>query len=276
MLLQTAVAITLLYAVSGCRSSRRLHKVARDTDTTVIAKTSPANDSLLNDTLYQSAQAILQAAEENKTVFSTFTAKAKIQYTDQNGSQPDLNAVIRIKKDSIIWVSVSATILAVEVLRIYITPDSVIILNRIDKTTESHRFAYLASIVRIPLNFSILQDIIIGNPVYAGDHIISVTQLATQLMIETIGSSYKSALSFSSGDHYLKKIMLSEIQGDTTSTAALYYDGYTPGNSSSFAASRQVSITGSSMVDIIISFKQYEFNNELSFPFTVPPNYQTK
>ena len=29
-------------------------------------------------------------------------------------------------------------------------------------------------------------------------------------------------------------------------------------------------------VDIRLSFKQYEFNKELSFPFTVPRNYKTK
>ena len=45
-----------------------------------------------------------------------------------------------LQKDSVMWVSISATFLSIEAFRIFITPDTIIILNKLDKTVEYHPF----------------------------------------------------------------------------------------------------------------------------------------
>lgn len=65
--------------------------------------------------------------------FEWLTAKLDIQ-ADVNGqSFNDLSGQLRMRKDSIVWLSVSAT-MGVEVLRAKISNDSIWILNRLEKT----------------------------------------------------------------------------------------------------------------------------------------------
>ena len=62
--------------------------------------------------------------------FRSFSAKIKLDIEDSKGKKPDLLANVRMIKDSAIWISISATILNVEVFRVIYTKDSVILLNK--------------------------------------------------------------------------------------------------------------------------------------------------
>ena len=65
--------------------------------------------------------------------FEWLTANMAIQAEVNEQSFNDLSGQLRMRKDSIVWVSVTAT-MGVEVLRAKISNDSVWILNRIEKT----------------------------------------------------------------------------------------------------------------------------------------------
>ena len=83
---------------------------------------------------------LASCASRKKTVspmqpqsFDWLTANLAIQ-ADVNGqSYNDLSGQLRMRKDSIVWLSVTAT-MGVEVLRAKISNDSVWILNRMEKT----------------------------------------------------------------------------------------------------------------------------------------------
>ena len=65
--------------------------------------------------------------------FEWLTANLSIQAEINGQSFNDLSGQLRMRKDSLVWVSVTAT-MGVEVLRAKISNDSVWILNRIEKT----------------------------------------------------------------------------------------------------------------------------------------------
>ncbi len=60
--------------------------------------------------------------------FTTFSAKINVDYQGTDGKKYDVNANLRMYKDSAIWISITA-IFGIEGLRAYITKDSVKILN---------------------------------------------------------------------------------------------------------------------------------------------------
>ena len=260
-----------LYAATGCHSTKQLQTAinTRDTSATIIEN----KDSSLTNV---HANTVLTTLDKNKIDFSTFSAKAKVQYEDKNGKQPDFNAFIRMQKDSLIWVSISATFLGIEAFRINITPDTLIILNKLDKTVEYHPFSYVEKIAHIPLDFSLLEDILIGNPIYVGDSIVSFRQTENDVMIGTAGNFFKNLLTLSAADYTLKRMKLDDINLTQNRTAGLAYDGYEKNNDLNFSTYRSITVSEKTKVDIKIEFKQFEFNKDLSFPFNIPRNYKTK
>jgi hypothetical protein len=267
------IGVVILFALASCHSTKKLQTAINKKDTAIVKMPVKSSDSSFNKI---PAVEVLDRLYKNKIDFKTFSTKAKIQYEDHNGKQPDFNAFIRLQKDSVLWVSISATFLGIEAFRVYITPDTLIILNKLDKTVESHPFKYVESIAHIPLNFSILQDILIGNPVYVGDSIVSYRQTENHILIGTVGSFFKNLITLSANTNELQRIKLDDVNVYENRTAALLYGDYDHNNGLDFSTTREINVNEKSKVDIKISYKQYEFNKELSFPFSVPRNYKTK
>ena len=65
--------------------------------------------------------------------FEWLTANLSLQAEGNGMTYNDLSGQLRMRKDSIVWVSVTAT-MGVEVLRAKISNDSIWILNRLEKT----------------------------------------------------------------------------------------------------------------------------------------------
>jgi hypothetical protein len=97
--------------------------------------------------------------------FKYLKAKSKIAIKNETDNF-DATANIRIKKDSIIWLSVSWGI-AGEVMRAYINQDSIFIyqLNKKTFKKDYHKYGYadLSKEFNFNLNFNIIQSAIIGS-----------------------------------------------------------------------------------------------------------------
>jgi hypothetical protein len=270
-LIKIVLGIALLYSAAGCRSTKKLQTAINRRDTNILISPSVTpTDSL------KGAASILKSIEKNKINFTTFSAKIKVQYEDKNGKQPDFNAFIRLYKDSVLWVSINATFLSIEAFRILITKDSIVIVNKLNKKIEYHPFSYVADIAQIPLNFSILQDLIIGNPIYLGDSIVAFRQTENHILVGTVGKFFKNLLTVTDDNNLIERSKLDDIDISQNRTADLTYSEYEKNNGVSFATYREITVAEKTKVDVSLSFKQYDFNKELSFPFSRPKNYKTK
>lgn len=82
---------------------------------------------------------------------------------EKQGQHSKLNTSIRIKKDSIIWISLKAP-LGLEILRVMLTPDSVYLMSRLEKTYFVKPFTYINESIKADLNFFQLQEILFASP----------------------------------------------------------------------------------------------------------------
>lgn len=273
--MKNCIAIVLgfifIYSITSCRSTKKLQTAVNRKDTQLVVVQPPATDDSL-----KGASEILRSLSKNRINFKTFSAKIKVQYEDHKGKQPDFNAFIRLYKDSLLWISINATFLSIEAFRILITKDSIIILNKLNKQVEYHPFNYIEDIAQIPLNFSILQDIIIGNPVYMGDSVVAFRKTENHILIGTVGRFFKNLLTVSADNYLLERSKLDDINIGQNRTADLTYGDYEKNDGFYFPTYRDITVAEKTKVDINLSYKQYEFNKELSFPFSVPRNYKTK
>ncbi len=265
------IGCSLVYAVVGCRSTKKLQTAVNKKDTLITV-----NPATINIDSVKGAELVLSDLAKNRINFTTFSAKIKVQYEDSKGKQPDFNAFIRLYKDSILWVSISATFLSVEAFKILITKDSIIIVNKLDKQVEYRPFSYIEEITKIPLNFSTLQDLLIGNPIYVGDSIVNYRKTENHILIATIGKFFKNLITVSADNKLIQRSKLDDLDVNQNRTADITYGEYEKNSNLYFATDREITVAEKTKVDISLSYKQYEFNKELSFRFVIPPNYKTK
>ena len=264
------IGILFLSSVAiSCRTSRLKPSVAAKVDTIPVIPPITQLDSL------KEAYPYLQFLKENRIDFNTFSGKAKVQFEDENGRQPDAIANIRIAKDSIIWISFTSTFLNIEAVRVLITPQQIIILRKLDKIVETHSFQFVQDQLQMPLTFSDLQNMIVGNPLYLNDSIIGYSQNENQIYLETLGSLFSNLLTINKDNKLLQISRLTDRDKIQNRTALFEFSDYQNLNSINFATYRRILINSElKKAEIRLAFQQYEFNKELSFPFSIPTNYK--
>ena len=104
--------------------------------------------------------------DDNKLVFSIpefdyLNTKTRIQYKDDERNV-STSANIRIKKDSIIWMSLTP-FLGIEVARALITKDSLVLMNRLNREYMVYNFENLSEKFQFDINYHLIQSLILGN-----------------------------------------------------------------------------------------------------------------
>lgn len=254
----------------SCKTTRQINKAIAPKDSTTVFDNKSAEDSLklIDETL--------KAFKANYIDFKTFAAKIKVDVEDSKGKQPDLTAVVRIIKDSAIWISLSATIVNFEVYRVLITKDSVILLNKRDKEVQYRSLDYLKEVAALPVDFQTLQNLLVGNPVFYNDSIISYRQTGNFILLSSVGNVFKNLLTLSEDKKLLMHIKLDDLNILMNRTADITYDSYENSNGINFSTYRQIIASEKNKLDLRLNYKQYEFNKELSVSFNIPKNYKIK
>lgn len=256
---------------ASCRSAKKIQKVIsnskKDTAHSVVITENPKEDSIrfIND--------IFGKVEKNRIDFKTFSAKMKVNYEGGDGKNNEFTAFLRMKKDSFIWIRVEGVaLLGIEAFRILITPDSVKILNKINKEMIFRSVSYLQETARMPLDFKTLQDLLIGNPVYLDSNIVLYRKEANAISMLSLGKLFKNYLTLNITDYTLKHSKLDYVDVMRAFTGDLTYGDY----SQNFSTYRKISIAEKSKLDIEFTFNKFTFNEDLSFPFIIPKNYKHK
>ncbi|MDP4148000.1 MAG: DUF4292 domain-containing protein [Bacteroidota bacterium] len=278
----------MLFVVIGmavsCRSTKSIRRAMavqhKDSAAIVVL---PATDSarlqskedLRNDSM-RVMHTALEGLDSNRINFSTFSAKVRVNYEGGEGNGSDFTAYIHIKKDSLIWVSVSA-LLGIEAFRMLITPDSVIILDKLKKIVRIRRVNYLQQEIHMPVDFKALQDLLIGNPMYLDTgNVLFYKREQAGLSIMTIDSLFKNYTTLNATDHTLRHSKLDDTDPMRARSCDLTYGDYDLRDGMRFSTYRKISVAEKSKLDIELSFKQYNFNTPLSFTFSIPKNYKRK
>ena len=81
---------------------------------------------------------------------------------EANGTRyPNLSGQLRMRRDSVMWTSIS--MLGMEVMRLKVTTDSVWLINRMDKTYLAEPLEMVAYALDLPITFATVQEAILGN-----------------------------------------------------------------------------------------------------------------
>ena len=268
-------AVILLNGMFGCRSTKKLQTAINKKDTQIVSVVHTPTSS--PDSLKE-ARAVMSHLTDHRIDFNTFSAKIKVDYEDTKGKLPSVMAYVRMTKDSVMWISIvgSLAFITKEAYRIMITKDHITILDKLHEEVEDRPFSFIEEFAKIPLDFKVLQDIIIGNAIYTGDKIVSYKLTENHILLSTIGKYFKNLMTLSAeNNNLIERSKLDDLDPNLNRTADLTYSEY-ENKGFFFSTYREITVAEKTKVDIRLTFKQYDFNTELSYPFSIPKNYKTK
>ena len=263
-ILLAIITITLLFA--ACRSTRKIQTAITKKDTVNVVKPP-----------VQSGEDSVAFIRENynkirsqEIFFNTFSAKIDVDYVGGDGKKENVNATLRMYKDSVIWIAVTG-LLGIEGLRAVITKDSIRIINKLDKIYTGRSVAYIQEVAGLPLDLRSMQELLIGNPVFLDSNIVSYTRSANSVSLLSVGEGFKNLITLTDG--LLRHCKLDDVDITRDRTCDLSYDNYENKKGVNFSAKRRITVSEKAKLDIKLDFKSYNFNETLSFPFSVPKSY---
>ncbi len=268
----SALILSFMILLLACRPAKKVQKIQQaiskvDTTPVVVVSAIKKTDSV------SSAANMYSKVIKNKITFSTFNAKVRVEYEGKDGGD-DATAFIRMKKDSVMWLSLRGA-LGIEGFRVLITKDSVKVMNLLKKNIQYRSISYLQDITDIPFDFNTLQNLVVGNPVFIDSNIVSYKVNANnELLVLMAGKIFKHLVTLDNSDDKILHSKLDDVNAGRNRTCDITFSDYEKTTGFMFATQRKISVAEQSKLDINLDFKQYSFDQPLTFPFNIPENYK--
>jgi hypothetical protein len=212
----------------------------------------------------------LNEIRKSQADFITFSGKARTSL-DINGNSNDVTLNIRIQKGQKIWVSVTA-IAGIEVARALITPDSLLVINKLQGLYLKKPFSYVYAYTSNQIDYSSLEALLVGNAI-------------PQLLNENSKFQADSGRIILSGN--LQELVYKLILGpdmkashtelaDGTQNQSLTVDNTTFIQAENRVLPSQINMSStakSKKVQMNLHYIKADFDLPLEYPFSIPSRY---
>jgi len=213
----------------------------------------------------------LNAIREKQVNFNTFSGKAKTKL-NINGNSNDVTLNIRIERDKRIWVSITA-ILGVEAARALITPDSILLINRLQGVYLRKPFSYVYKYASSQVNYKTLESLLIGN---------AVPELLNE-KADLTNADGNTTLSGSLQDLLYKLVLGADLKVTQTnlSNESAGQSLQVVNNSFIQATNRVMpsqidiaSVVKDKKIQVNLHYTKADFDVSQEYPFNIPANYE--
>ena len=264
------ISLLLIFFVA-CKPAQKIAKIQtaiskKDTSKVVVVNPNAANDSLA---IIGNIKGVIDATHID---YKTFSAKMKLDYQTPDESN-SATANIRMKKDSVIWISLTGP-LNIEGFRVMVTPDSIVVMNKLKKTVQRASISHLQKVTQLPISFTDLQNFLVGNAMYTNGKILSYRSNNDKLQVSLSGDVFKNLLTIDTINKQVLHSKLDDANPLNHRTCDITYDDFDKLTTNYFPKSRQVTVSEKSRLDINLQVKQYNFDQDLTYPFSIPKKYK--
>ncbi len=209
--------------------------------------------------------------------FGYLHGKARLVFKDEK-KEREVKATIRIRKDSVIWMTFS--VIGVQAGKALINKDSITIVSTVDKEYYVFGYEELSKRFNFKIDYSVIEAAMLGNPIKNNSRENEIGQEGDRdKMIQKEGSvTIKSLI-----NPILRKIEYVELVEATTSNMLkVEYSNFQPLGDKNFAYHGVVNVFYKSAAGIINNTITIEYNKaevgdkELKFPFKIPQRYDRR
>jgi len=203
--------------------------------------------------------------------YATFSGRAKSNLTVNGKQRYDVTANIRIVRDEAIWISVTA-LMGIEVARVFITPDSIKVINRLQSEYIEKPFTYLDNFTGGGLDFSSLERLLVGDVIgeITGDD-LEIWQVADGYLLQRQMDDVRYEVGV--GADYQNSHTTITAPARNQRLEAFYSDFQTDAGNS-FPNQMEISIaTPQLTLQSEMRYNRVAYDEKIELPFTVPSRY---
>jgi hypothetical protein len=218
-----------------------------------------------------SADSIIENHYKNKKDFTTLYVKASARYEDEDNTQ-NVNAEIKIKKDEKILISIR--VLGITMAKALITPTEVKYYEKLGAKYFEGDYTSLSRWLGTDLDFQKVQNLLIGQ---AMDDLTKGSYKATiddkLYRLQNTDPNTMKAFFFEAGRFLIKQQQI--IQSQQNRMLKVSYPNYTDYPQAALPSGIDIEASQpKSKIKINIEYNSATFNEEMSFPYSVPEDYE--
>jgi hypothetical protein len=235
----------------------------------------------------EGAEYIFKKLKENELQFDELSMRcnASISFNNANNS---FKGNIRIKKDSVIWASITP-LFGIEVFRAVLTIDSVKILNKLNNTYFLGDYTLINNIFNAPFDYDMIQSILTGNDFsfYDNEHfkagldghqykLSTVGRRKLKKFIQTqsdIDRVIVQDIWLNSETFKILKQQWKEIKREHSKLTIYYSDFVNVESDMLFPTKLICDISSEISIKMDIQYDKIQVNKPFNYPFSIPSNY---
>jgi hypothetical protein len=275
------VGLALLTASAGCKRHRLAKQQAQDTTAIqqVVVARPDSSQVVVKPTPQPPKEEEIKLNVE-EIDFKYLSSRSKVSFKSKDQDLDNANVSIRLKKDSVLWFNVRVAVL--DVARGMLTRDTVIITDNYHRDYYCYNYASLSKKFGVALNFDLLQSLIVGNMPIKKRPKDKISKEPDFFLLQQ--NEGKIMLDNYIGEQNRKLKRFKVTEPETNNTLRMEYEEFNALNNFLFPYSSLITVDYQSKTDsktyqtlIQIKHQKVELLDEpLSFPFTIPANYERK
>lgn len=209
--------------------------------------------------------------------FEYLHGKARLNFKDDK-KEREVKANIRIRKDSVIWMTFS--VVGVQGGKALINKDSITIVSNVDKEYYVFDYAELSKRFNFKVDYYVIQAAMLGNPILQKSPEDEITEVdSAKVLNQTQGLiTIRNYI-----QNKTKKLERAELKEASTGNAIkITYSDFQPVGDKLFPYKGVIDVIYKAATGIINNTITFEYNKaevgdrELRFPFNIPKRYDRR
>ena len=213
---------------------------------------------------------VINGHYKNQHDFTTLNIRANAKYEDEKQSH-SMNADIRIKKDEIIWINIK--FLGIPMAKAMITPTKVSYYEKINNTYFEGDFSMLSNWLGTDLDFNKVQNLFLGKAIddltkdrWISEVVDKMFKLSSPTDVDVSQEFY-----FEGANYLLKKETI--VQASKNRNLEIHYPSFKEDKGMFLPNEINIKAEQKDQVSIDIVFKHTTFDENLSYPYSIPNGY---
>src|SRR5688572_1798905 len=206
--------------------------------------------------------------------FEYLQGKARMVLRDAN-KERDVKANIRVRKDSVIWMTFS--VIGVQGGKALINKDSITIVNNVDNEYFQFDYAELSKRYNFEINYNVIQSAMLGNLLIARTESDQVLQETAFFILKQQANTISVDNYISLASKKLEKVELKE--SNSANSLIINYSNFQPMGAKLFPYNGTINLFYKTIAGLLNTTIIFEYNKaevgdkELKFPFNIPKKY---
>ena len=206
--------------------------------------------------------------------FEYFHGKARMVLRDAN-KEREVKANIRIRKDSVIWMTFS--VIGVQGGKALINKDSITIVSNVDKEYYVFEYPELSKRYNFNINYNVIQSALLDNPIMGRMEEDEVLQESSMFILKQQAGTVNVANYVNAASMKIEKVEMKE--NNSNNSLIINYSNYQPVGDKIFPYNGTISLFYKTLAGVLNTTIIFEYNKaevggkELKFPFNIPKKY---